>query len=275
MGVVLGGLTAAGETDSQKAELQKKLAELSEKFGLASGNLGPRTTTVAKSLASMQCERRIAYALSNPEDDRAQKFDSIFREKSQWATVKIIDRVKQELDAQGFRAAITTEAKEEGIGRYDVAIVAGDPSVVFRADVPIVRIEVKAALGLPLEQVERYLWNPTPLIVARLLTSQVVLFKPDEMAGFVEFSLSNSISKAARIAEDRPYVVPGNCYGCPDRGCQFNSGKQSSRPIITLDDADWDLMSLFRNVPSVAERTAILVLKELRSNDKTLQPAGA
>lgn len=258
------------EQDLPRDQILHMMNQLSAKFYFGRGGHS-RTATIAKLLASVQCERRISYALANPKVKDDQKFDSIFREKSEYATVKILDCLKRRLDEEGYNVSISTEVKDE-MGRYDVTIVSGAPCLVMRDDRQVVRIEIKAALGLPLEQVERYVWTSAPLIVVRVLINQVILLRPKELMSFRDFSMSNLIAKAKRIEEGKGYTVPGKCWGCPDRSCPFNEGKGTEpRPLITLSDAEWDLKALLNNIPSVAERTASLVLQELKASS-TMKP---
>ena len=250
------------DLNHKKLELYNALAQLAEKYGIEG-----RTSTVAKLLTSTQCERRIAYSLANISTKSNQRFDGIYREVSNFATVKILDYLKARLDSDGYNVALATETKDVA-GRYDITLVAGDPCVVKVSDEPIVRIEIKGlTTGLPLEQVgERYIWNNSPLIVVRILPGQVFLVRPSELEGLVNFSLSNNLAKAMRILDEAHYTVPGACYGCADVGCPYNERKGlESRPLISPVEVGEDLNLALMNLPKCAESTADYVLKELEA----------
>ena len=202
---------------------------------------------------------------------KTMKFDSIYREKSTFATIKILDHLKSRLDREGIRARLSTEEKSE-FGRYDVVITQGTPCLIFKNGEKKIRLEIKASLGLPLEQVERYLWDPSPLILVRVITGQVVLLKPSEMGEFVRFSTSTTLDKAQRVIGDNPYTVPGpSCYSCLDAACQFNKRRESrEKALVKMSDADFgaDLRLFFANLPYVTSRTADFVVQELRKDER-------
>jgi len=255
------------DLDSLRKELLANLSRLASSLGWT-WNGKPRITGLAKLLTSSLCERQIDYRLRHHEYEDA-KFDSIYREKSQYATRLILDHLESRLLQEGISAAMATEVKGE-FGNYDVTIVQGDPCLVLRGGEPKIRLEIKASLGLPLEQIDRYLWNPSPLIIVRVVTGHVVLLRPEDLEEFVGFSLRNILEKSKRMGQEKLPMVPGpHCTDCPDRGCPFNEPRRYPNPsMVKMNDQEFgtDLTSFFQHIPYVSKRTASLVVEELRRN---------
>lgn len=261
--------TKQNTLSERKAELAEILETVARRYGWIH-NGKPSIISVAKMLTSNICERRTLHLLNNPNTGQSKKFDSIYREKSQYATLKILDHLKSRLIAEGVNAHIATETKSD-FGIYDVTILQGEPCSIIRNGEQKVRLEIKASLGLPLEQLERYLWDDSPLIVIRVITGQVTLFRPREMRELVLFSTLTVLEKLVRLSNGRAYTVPGNyCSHCPDIDCQFNKSKQEALTrMIKMSDSDFgaDLGSFFANLPHVASRTADLVIQELQEEE--------
>ena len=165
-----------------------------------------------------------------------------------------------------MNASITTEVRDK-VGVYDVTIVKGNPCEVLRGKEKIVRLEIKASLGLPLEQLERYLWNPTPLVLIRVVPGHVTLLRPSELTEFILFSLGCNQAKAERLLKANIFTVPGNyCTYCRDLKCSFNKKRgRGDTTLVRMDDSEFgtDLRSFLANLPYVAEKTATLVVQEL------------
>lgn len=260
---------ALEETGRPRDDLVTALGLLISKYEWFYKNK-PKTASLAKLLTSTVCERQLDYVLRNPhyEDKR---FDSVYKEKSNYSTVKILDYLKGRLAEAGIKACIATEVKDSnGFGVYDVVIVRGNPGnpcLILQGGQERVKIEIKASFGLPLEQVERYLWDPSPLILVRVLAGQVVLLKRSDLEEFVLFSNRLILEKAKRLAEGEGFTVPGMyCSGCPDLKCPHRSDvKRLSNGVVKSSDADFgeDLRLLFSNLPYVAEKTSSLVISEL------------
>ncbi len=255
------------------SETKTGLGEALETLSLRHGwvhNGKPSIISVAKLLTSNVCERRTLHLLTNPNSEERKKFDSIYREKSQYATLKILDHLKSRLIAEGINAQVATETRSD-FGIYDVTIMQGEPCSILRNGEQKVRLEIKASLGLPLEQLERYLWDDSPIIVIRVITGQVTLFRPREMRELVLFSTSTVLEKSLRLMNGSAYIVPGNyCSYCPDIDCQFNKSKQrtSNGMLVKMSDGDFgdDINSFFKNLPYVADKTASLVVQELKND---------
>lgn len=248
---------------------EEVLNGLAEHFGLVSS--GRRMTpTVAKLLSSLVCERRLVYELEHYTNQSSVRFDSFYAEMSRFATIKILDHLKTKLLEEGFTMSYETERKD-AVGKYDVAIHIGPQSSILLQGTEQARVEVKAVLSLPLEQIERYLWNPSPLIIARILTGQVAVLRRDELKEFVEFSKAEAVAKAERVLSGDIFVVPGDyCRECRDTACKYNSLRESPRPkgIVSISRASFqhDLTAFLRNLPKVADAVAEAVLEEMLRN---------
>ncbi|MGC8558771.1 MAG: hypothetical protein ACP5NC_07280, partial [Nitrososphaeria archaeon] len=128
-------------------------------------------------------------------------------------------------------------------------------------------LEIKAAEGVPLEQVSRYLMDISPLILVRVLTGDVITLYPRELDGYVEFLAELMADKASRLIAGSPFVVPGyQCYQCQNVACHYNKFKPRGESIVKPANLDWDLKTFFKNIPEISERTAIAVIRELERN---------
>jgi len=255
------------EQQGRTAQLLERVRELALKYGLASKGK-PRLISVLKLLGSEVCERKIEHELKTGMKEEGRRFDSIYRERTSFATYLIIDHIKRRLTEEGFSVAIRTEERSElNIGVFDVTIRVGDPCLICRNGKEKVRLEVKASLGMQLEQIQRYLFDPSPLILVRVIPGHVMLLERRELEGFVDFSLQTILSKADRLKDEKPFVVPGpHCLNCGDASCPFNYGKRTmNEGLITMSNAEFneDMRLFFTNLPLVAERTAELVIREL------------
>ena len=258
----------AGITESKESFLAR-VSHLAKKHSWEH-NSRTRIPSVTKLVLSNACERQIDFELRNPTTE-AKKFDAIYKEKSDYATIKILDHLKTKLDQLGVQASIATEVKDS-VGVYDVTIVQGNPCEIWQGSRKVVRLEIKASLGLPLEQLERYLWNPTPLVLVRVIPGQVTLLKPSELTDFVRFSLEANQAKAERLLQGKFYTVPGNyCTFCRDIVCSFNPKREHNvDTMVRMKDSEFgmDLRSFLTNLPYVAERTATLVVQELSTKNR-------
>jgi len=256
-----------------RVELHYAIEKLGVTFGWSEREL-KRTTTLVKFLSTNACERRIGYYLSNPDPD-GQKFDPFYREKSEYATLKILDHLKRRLTEEGFATSLAEEVKDD-FGVYDVTIVKTDPCMILREGEQVARLEIKASLGVPLEQIDRYLWGVSPLILVRVITGQVALLRPRELHDYVEFSTMDLVQKAKRMSEGKGYTIPGRyCWTCPDAACQFGRKRRvTNARMVKMDDSEFgeDLTFFFKNLPHVAERTSRLVIQELRSSTAGVAP---
>jgi hypothetical protein len=163
------------------------------------------------------------------------------------------------------KAKFSTEVRSE-FGVYDISIVGDSSPQVHEGATPRINIEIKAGLGLPIEQIERYIWESTPLILVRVITNQVILLRPSNLTKLIDFSIENITAKADRLLAGRQlFEVPGlQCEECMDLACRSNKHKRKSQTLVQLDNDDFenDLNRLLGNLPQVAEKTVLLILQE-------------
>lgn len=258
----------------KKEKLSEKIAELCERFSWLDGNNKPRSAAMLAILSSHICEREIEFLLRNPSStNRHKRFDHYWTEKSNYATMLLVSKLLTRLTEIGLKVGIATEFPGT-FGHYDIAIVPGNPCRVFSKKKELIKIEVKAASGISLEQITRYLLDSTPLVVARFLTNQVVLLRPTELQQYVESVVDIMIQKANRILEGKFIEIQGKyCSECADISCPYNSSAARKSPqsnnvslLITLRDEEfaWDLQTFLTNLKSVVDRTTNAVLSELQ-----------
>jgi len=252
------------EVEEQKQILLEKLRMIAERHGwMYKGQ--PSVVKLARTISRYACERQIKHLLENARfENDGQRFDSYYREKSEFATLKILDTIKTRLSTDGVNAAILTEAPSD-IGRYDVAIVQGYPCKVYCKGEEIIRVEVKAGLSVNLEQIERYMWDSSPLILVRVITGHVAKIEPPKLRSYILFSLKELHAKADRLLSGKFYAIPrASCAVCSDSDCPHNRRRKSAG-MVTFPDGRFleDLNLFFQNLSYAAERTASLIIEEL------------
>lgn len=253
------------EVEEQKQELLEKLKIIAERHGwMYKGQ--PSLVKLARTISKYACERQIKHLLENARlADDSQRFDSYYREKSEFATLKILDTIKTRLSADDVHAAILTEVPSD-VGRYDLAIVQGYPCKVYCKGEEIIRVEVKAGLSVNLEQIERYMWESSPLILVRVITGHVAKIEPQKLRSYILFSLKELHAKADRLLSGKLYAIPrATCAVCSDSDCPHNRSRKSAR-MVTFPDSRFleDLNLFFQNLSYAAERTASLIIEELK-----------
>lgn len=253
----------------QQERLFKKIETLADYCGWPHKQHMPHLTLL-KLISKYSCESRILQALAKKELNDNARFDSYYRTKSEFATIKILDRVKSTLSATGIEAAVLTEVRTD-IGRYDAVVALGDLSKALAGNTRRVIIEIKASAGLDFEQIGRYLWQPTTLILARVVMGQVAKLSPSDLQSYVTFSLEELTAKVDRLLSQNFYFVPGvDCTDCADSKCVYNRRKsRKNNNIITPLDTEFsdDLSSFFRNISYIAERVAKMVIEELNCTE--------
>lgn len=255
------------ETEKGKRDLIAKMKILAEMYGwIHTGR--PCVSTLMQTLSSNYCDRKVKHILENTGVLRKRnRFDPYYGEKSEFATLRILEHTKTALTNNGLNAVIQTEERSD-IGKYDVVIAQGSPSKVYADGEEKVRIEVKASYGISLEQISRYLWQSSPLILVRVMTRHVTRIDPLQLQPYVMFILKEITAKADRILSCNFYTVPGRgCFTCLDRHCRHNRymGKRPSG-LVAMPDDDFgeDLSSFFHNLTYVSEKTVNMIIEELR-----------
>ncbi len=250
-----------------KQELLAKLTIVGEGYGWMHDGR-PLTMTLAKTMSSYVCERQIRHLLENANFAKeSQRFDSYYRQKSEFATLRILEHLKTSLVANGLNVVILTEVSSD-IGRYDIVVTRCSPRKASANGVERIRIEVKASLGLDLEQLERYLWDPSPLILVRVITGHVAKIEPLKLQSYVLFSLRELNAKTERLLSGKFYTIPGTtCTACLESSCPHNRTKgRAPVGMVTIPDNEFeeDLKAFFLNLGYVAEKAASFVVEELK-----------
>ena len=267
--------TETEEISELKQKLHGNLEELCAVYGW-SRNKKPQTITVLKYLSTIECERRLKHVLQTHQDgEEAKHFDSLYREKSSYAVSRILDHLKSRLREESYSVALSTENRAK-FSIADVSIETGNPCKILLNGVETIRLEVKASLGLGLEQLARYLMDNSTLIVARVVTCHAIKLKPSELEDFVAFSIKEMISKSNRLLLDEDgeeYTIPGiYCASCPVSSCKFNrndGSKRASSSIVKMNNESMqaDMVEYFGNLAEVSRKVADLVIQELRSRE--------
>jgi len=251
--------------NESKLELNNRMRAVAGAFGLVRGAWS--TAALIRILGSCICDRKIEYLFKNPNAlKRERKFDSYYREKSSFATMTVLDRIKSALLVNDLNAQIQTEKRSE-VGRYDVVLALDSPCKVYAGGEEALRIEVKASLGINLEQIARYLWDPSPLILVRIMTRHVTKIEPVALQPYVLFMLRELIKKVDRVLLNKSYTISGtDCYSCPDSDCPHNRHRPKFESLIRMrnDDFGEDLTSFLCNLSYVSDATATIVVEELR-----------
>jgi hypothetical protein len=243
-----------------------KMKIIAETYGWT--RLGqPCAATLIQTLSSNSCDRQVKHILENRASVvEKTRFDPYYREKSEFATIRILEHIKSALSMNGLDAAIRTE-EQSNVGRHDIVIALGSPLESYSGWKVRVRIEVKAGLGINLEQISRYLWDPSPLILVRVMTRHVTKIEPSTLQPYLLFMLRELHEKCDRILSGKLYTIRGNaCFACTDDRCPHNRGHDARSPgLVTLQNVDFgeDLASFFRNLSYVSEKTASTVVEEL------------
>jgi len=260
--------------------VEKKRQELLSKLFTLSRTLSPRQRRTAielvRILSSYACDEKVKYLIENPSDRADQAvFDGYYREKSRYATIFIIDQIKSALSANGMRADIKTEQWSD-IGRYDI-VIARCHEDENRAINEELRVEVKASLGIDLEQIVRYLWHQSPLILVRVLTRHVAELEPSKLQQFAICSIRKITAAADRIFAGQVYTVPGlDCLKCPNGRCPYYvaaSRKASSLVALSDDDFGRDLEVFLQNLNFVSEKTVSLIMEKFGKGSSGTQVA--
>jgi hypothetical protein len=103
-----------------------------------------------------------------------------------------------------------------------------------------------------------------------VITGHVAKIKPLELQSFVLFSLGELNAKADRVLAGKFYTIPGTaCANCLDSSCNCRLRRNKTRKptsLVTLSENDFaeDLTSFFQNLSYVAEKTASMVVEELK-----------
>jgi hypothetical protein len=251
--------------DQLKRELLEKIRVLRDNF---KGEEKPSILSLLRVVSQDACEARIKYFLERGKPyETERQFDPYYKLKSEFATLKILELLKSRLTAEGLNVTILTEAPSD-VGRHDIALIQRNPCNA--GDDKKVRIEVKASLGLDFEQLGRYLWDPSPVILARVITGHIVRLDPSKLQSYIVLCLKELNAKADRLISGKIIKISGmECTSCHASLCEHNRRKLSSRTrrLITMSDEalNEDLNLFLKNLCYVAEKTVSLAIEEFKS----------
>lgn len=264
------------EFDDLRFSLNRGLEDLCNKYGW--NYHGSPRTQAALAILSHSCERRIDYLFRNQSKAvQTSKFDRYYSEKSNYSTILLVDRIKEKLAEAGFAVNIVTEQRTP-FGTFDISILSGSPCRVFQNGHELMKIEVKGSIGLTLEQLTRYLLDSSPLILVRVLTNQVCLIRANEFQDYLSFVMVSMTKKIDRLLAKKTWTIPGRyCNDCPDSECPNyptvhpEAVQEFSLVSMPSDQFEWDIKTFFRNLHSVADRTAKLVVNEVSRLNSTVE----
>jgi len=192
-----------------------------------------------------------------------EEIDRVWRNLHEYAVSLLVERLKNELAANGFPINIFSEA-DNPTGRYDALLIADRRSIQILNGGGNICIEAKTGLNISLNQSEKYMWNGTTVVLVRFSSGDAIVFRAAEWADFLKAALADRIEKAKRILNGRFILVPGrDCYECPMKSCRFNkrsdgeSESSKSRSVEDLFD------SFRRNAYKAIERAIKAVMAEL------------
>jgi len=258
---------STASVEDRKSQLLGLVQQICNRYDLKSHEK-PRTQA-ALSILSSVCERSIAHDLSHPGRKDDSKWDPYWAEKADFATSCICSTVLEYAKSAGFTVGAAMESSDP-FGHYDVTVVRGSPCLVLRGDQTVCRLETKGSLGIPLSSqvLSRYLFGQGPLVLCRVMTSQVIVLDPLQLQEFVDFSAGLLSSRASRVLQGRPFVIPGpQCRECGDTACGFNERKNpETRRLVTMKEPDFqsDIYQFMQRLPGVSRRAGEVVVDLLK-----------
>ncbi len=220
---------------------------------------GRNVTCVVNVLMKYACERCVIEVLKKSLHNSG--FDMVWRNLHDYASLLLIEKLKNDLEAGDFAVAIANEC-DNPTGRYDILIVNGRNVQVFNGDGGIC-VELKVGLNIPISQIEKYLWSNTTLILVRFATGDIIKLSAKDSASLLKFALKERIRKAERILNGRAVLVPGkDCWHCPLQDCRFNRRKDVNG-ITKPHNLEELLRAVMGMVPTTVEKAAKTILEEL------------
>lgn len=220
------------------------------------------TISVVNLLMNHACEKHIVAVLENGCDN-AIEFDRIWRNMHDYASLLLVEKLKNEFLAKGISVNVESEAKDI-VGVYDVSIINGENIQLYNSHGKLC-IELKVGLNISLNQLEKYLWNTPTLILARFATGDVVKLRAQEIASFLQAALKERIEKATRILNGVTIVVPGrDCLNCNIGECKFR--KESTSYDIFRPRNLGKLLEIFlKNLSKTIDIAVMAVLEEVNA----------
>ena len=244
--------------------LYSKITALANKYNRVRKGV-PAMAAVASILLD-PCEKKIAQDLAVPPP-REARFDPLFSELHAFVVSRVLDHVRSRLREEGLLVTLASEAPVP-LGHYDILLQSGAPCRVLAHGVEILKVEVKTAQSLSLAEATRYIWaSNAPLLVARFLTGQLTVLRPDMLREYVRFTMDETIRKADRILAGDIRAIPGPyCSSCPLSECEWNDKKDRGKAsrIVTMRDFEGDLVAVLGNLPVLARKIGDVAVEEVK-----------
>ena len=249
--------------DQEVLRLRDELIRLAEEIvAKCAGSQCISSKKVISLLMEYLCERCIIERIKQNYDED-EEIDRVWRNLHEYAVLRLVERLKNELAAKGFPINIFSEA-DNPTGRYDVLLVVNGRSIQILNSGGNICLEAKTGLNISLNQSEKYMWNGTTVVLVRFASGDVIVLRATDWIDFLRAALADRIEKAKRILDGKVILVPGrDCYECPMKSCRFNkrsdgeSESSKSRSVESLFD------SFRRNAYKAIERAIKAVIAEL------------
>ena len=267
------GMVGAEEevVQDRRGLLYSKITALATRYNRVRKGV-PAMAAVA-SILQDPCEKRIEHDIAIPPV-REVRFDPLYSELHSFVVSRVLDHVRSRLREEGLPAALSREAQVP-LGHYDVLLQSGMPCRVLAHGVEVLKVEVKTAQSLPLAEATRYIWaSDAPLLIARFLTGQMTVLRPERLQEYVHFTLDETIRKADRILARDIQAIPGPyCSSCPLSECEWNDKKDQARDnrIITMRDFEADFAAVLGNLPVLAGKIGNIAVEEVKSMQSSPQ----
>jgi len=213
---------------SKVLTLRDELIRLAEEIATKyAGSQCISSKKVISLLMEYLCERCIIERIKQNYDED-EEIDRVWRNLHEYAVLRLVERLKNELAAKGFPISIFSET-DNPTGRYDVLLVVNGRSIQILNSGGNICLEAKTGLNISLNQSEKYMWNGTTVVLVRFASGDVIVLRAADWIDFLKAALADRIEKAKRILDGKIILVPGrDCYECPAEQCRFkkNSGRE-------------------------------------------------
>ncbi|MEM4521521.1 MAG: hypothetical protein QXF23_07350, partial [Candidatus Bathyarchaeia archaeon] len=174
------------------------------------------------------CERCIIERIKQNYDED-EEIDRVWRNLHEYAVLRLVERLKNELAAKGFPISIFSEA-DNPTGRYDVLLVVNGRSIQILNSCGNICLEAKTGLNISLNQSEKYMWNGTTVVLVRFASGDVIVLRAADWIDFLRAALADRVEKAKRIVDGKVILVPGrDCYECSAEQCRFKKNCERER----------------------------------------------
>jgi hypothetical protein len=263
--------------DSEILQLRDEILSLAAQISAKYSCQKVSEKTVIDLLMEYVCERCILEKLRLGIEDE-DEIDRVWRNLHSYSVALLIERLKNKLVEGGFQVSIINEA-ENPTGRYDILLIVNRRGIQIMNGKESICLEAKTGLNISFNQLEKYLWNGTTIILVRFATGDVLTFRAGEWTRFLKAALSDRIEKARRIIEGRVVLVPApDCRKCPLKDCRFNESRMEENELGKNNSFLEALEGFRKNAITAIEAAVNSALEELRKvttqmrEDKEEQP---